>query len=383
MKTEKSKSTPKKYSNVSKWLTLAVIIILIGIGTTAYKNHNKQTNFPKENTNSTEKTQKPTLTQHVNNKISDKKATLNTEKSIKSLFELDKISQSILYTRISYLEIIAQHNINAAIQWLNLSFELIKQAQTENGSAILEEITKLKESIKNQQEPNIQQILQDLNSLKESLNKLTIDSGTKAENNSITETEESAENHTLWESLLNFCKTQLKNLSTWAKTSISVEHISNDHYNTLQSTLSKELFQTETNKLIEQAQLAAQFKDTEMFQYTCKKIESLVTFYIQEPNKKQSLLKQLNDISNMPVTIVAPDYSVLLTLLNQNTANQSSPLEKISTDIPDTSSENIKLKPDTKSTSTTEPKNKTPKPKTSELPIQEKPHSLNIQEITT
>ena len=381
MKPEKSKPTQKKNNGITKWLTLVILIILIGIGISFYKNHNNQTFLPTGNTSPTEKNQTHPL-QLANNRVNHKGTTPSTQKEIKTLYELDKISQSILYARISYFEVTAKHNIDAAIQWLNLSFELVKEVQTENGSAILEEITKLKESLRSQQTPNIQQILQDLNALKESLNYLTMDNNTTTEDKDIPETEKSTETQTPWESLLSFCKTQLKHLSTWAKTSISIEHISNDHYHTLESTLSKDFFQTETNKLIQQAKLAAQFNDTEMFQYTCKKMESLIIFYIQEPHKKQSLLNQINNITNMPVTITTPDYSDLLTLLNQNTTKQSAPKETVNTDIPNPSTENIQQTPDKKS-NTTDQKVKTPKSRTSTSSDQEKLHSLNIQEITT
>lgn len=383
MKPEKSKSTltKSKSSSITKWIPLIIMIILIGVGISFYKNHNNQTFRPIGNTSPTGKNQTHPL-QHTNNRLNRKETTPSTQKEIKTLYELDKISQSILYARISYFEVTAKHNIDAAIQWLNLSFELVKEAQTENGSAILEEITKLKGSLKSQQTPDIQQILQGLNTLKESLNYLTIDNTTITEDKDTPETKKSTETQTLWESLLNFCKTQLKHLSTWAKTSISIEHISNDHYHTLESTLSKEFFQTETNKLIQQAKLAAQFNDTQMFQYTCKKMESLITFYIQEPQKKQSLLNQIDNITNMPVTITTPDYADLLTLLNQNTTKQSAPEKKVNTDMPNPSTENIQQTP-VKKSNTTDQKVKTPKSRTSTSSDQEKLHSLNIQEITT
>lgn len=230
-----------------------------------------------------------------------------------SLYALDKISQSILYTKISYLELSSHQNIEAAISWLDLAFELIKQSKTDQIRVTLEEMTRIKEKLKQQNVTGPETINKELDALLASLTMTHHHTSSESTQN------ETAPKTTVYGNTRAFLFEKIRQWSSWLKTSIHIERISNDDFLTIRNTLSSTQLQAEISQLVKQAKLAAQFGDTLQFQYACEKIRLVLSFYIHNPQKRQEILAAIDTIKNKPVEIEIPDYTALLRQLNQIT----------------------------------------------------------------
>ena len=278
---------------------------------------------------------------------------------IKTAYELDKVNQSILYARISYIQLLTQKNIESALEWLDLSFQLIKEAGIKNDTAILHEITSIRDKIKQIEKPNLNTIQQLITDIQNDIASLSHPK-TSATTPYVTTKKADPANTT--QTILDYFDSLYMSLLNWINNSISVQKINQNTYQTLHNTLNSDDFSKQAAQLAREIQIAAEYQNENQFHYLCKQLSLLVEFHIHEPSIRDALLEKIQSLANQPVEIIPPSFKNLLALLNQDPSSQS-----ISTSSPN--SETVK----------TELSDHQPKPQSIEAQLS----TLNIQEMTT
>lgn len=253
---------------------------------------------------------------------------------IETAEHLDHISQAILYSRLSYFQLLTQQDPKAALSWLSLARQQVQQSKIDNSDEALEAISLLKEKIRKLPSPELAEIQQQLDTLQQDIDQLSQHKKTTTD---LSEpTEQVAEKKSNSSIFTNF-NSWLASMISWIKTSISIETLNTSEYQTLKRTLPNGDFKLITTQLISQAQLAANYQDTRTFQYMLKKIDNLVTFYVPEAKRQQQLRQQIEKLQQQPVSLTPPCYQELLSQLGQHII----PIKTTEQTLPESSASNV------------------------------------------
>ena len=338
-KENKSQKTPKKTNTLLSFNSAIFLLLLAAVAFTIVytsipnilqKRASSLTTFtansPQEQSASYKTPDQTNTDKNNPKKISAPTAQHNHPDSIAYLKtnapRISAINQSLLATRISYLQLLNQQNPQTANAWLKLATQSVKQAQLPDQAEndLIETLSQLRSKIRDIPAINTSVITNDLNQLQQQINQLA--SPIQTETAQTNPTPEDAEKtFWSWKGSIQYINQVFINLYTWALSSIHIENINEAQYHTLQHTLGGNIFYNQATQLITQASTATTYQDGRGFQYACKQLEHLIHFYIQETKTQEMLIKKIQTIAKQPVEITPPDYLPLLQQLTQALEN--------------------------------------------------------------